>query len=180
VLCRRARTATIMVLSRLKDAVTLPNRARNKSPGTSGSRRSHVCRADAVKARCVLAEVRWRWRSKVFCVAACSERNICADPAFLKPCILCSRRRADGYCFAVPLMDRARPGKHAGEIQSVRLGVAVAALIDHNPDNRLEFARRQVACSPSFVQYAISSVVGRQIIQLQQSGNFFTAITARE
>ena len=47
----------------------------------------------ALKARCVLAEVRWRWTLKVFCVAACTERNLCADPALLKPCILCSRRR---------------------------------------------------------------------------------------
>jgi transposase len=34
--------------------------------------------ADALKARCVPAEVRWRWTLKVFCVAACTERNLCA------------------------------------------------------------------------------------------------------
>jgi len=53
----------------------------------------HVSMADALKARCVLAEVKWRWTLKVFCVAACTERNLCADPMLLKPCILCSRRR---------------------------------------------------------------------------------------
>jgi hypothetical protein len=36
----------------------------------------HVCIADALKARCVLAEVRWRWTLKVFWVAACAERNL--------------------------------------------------------------------------------------------------------
>ena len=46
----------------------------------------------------------------------------------------------DGDCFAVALMDRARPGKHACEIQPVELSVAVAALIDHNPENRLTVA----------------------------------------
>jgi hypothetical protein len=30
---------------------------------------------------------------EVFCVAACTERNLCEDPTLLKPCILCSRRR---------------------------------------------------------------------------------------
>ena len=53
----------------------------------------HVCRADALEDRCVLAEVRWRWTLKVFCAAACTERNICADPTLIKPCFLCSRRR---------------------------------------------------------------------------------------
>jgi hypothetical protein len=53
----------------------------------------HVCRADVLKARCVLAEVRWRWTLKVFCVAACTERNLCADPTLLNPCILRSLRR---------------------------------------------------------------------------------------
>jgi hypothetical protein len=31
--------------------------------------------------------------------------------------------------FAAPLMDRARPGKHAGEIQPVELGVAVISVV---------------------------------------------------
>jgi small-conductance mechanosensitive channel len=53
----------------------------------------HVCIAEARKARCVLAEVRCRWTLKVFWTAACTERNLCADPALLKPCILRSRRR---------------------------------------------------------------------------------------
>ena len=53
----------------------------------------HVCRADALKARCVLAEVRWRWTLKVLWAAACTERNLCADPTLLNPCILRSRRR---------------------------------------------------------------------------------------
>src|ERR1700738_992436 len=47
----------------------MPNRARNKSPGTSGSPAAttscHVCIAEARKARCVLAEVRWRWTLNV-------------------------------------------------------------------------------------------------------------------
>jgi hypothetical protein len=34
--------------------------------------------------QCVLAEVRWRWTLKVFCVAACTERNLCADPTLLR------------------------------------------------------------------------------------------------
>ena len=51
----------------------------------------HVCIADALKARCVLAEVRWRWTLKMLWAAACTERNLCADPALLKPCILRSR-----------------------------------------------------------------------------------------
>src|ERR1019366_9334385 len=53
----------------------------------------HVCMAAALKARCVLADVRWRWTLKVFWAAACTERNLCADPTLLNPCILCSRRR---------------------------------------------------------------------------------------
>jgi hypothetical protein len=53
----------------------------------------HVCMANALKVRCVLAEVRWRWTLKVFCVAACTEGNLCADPTLLNPCILRSRRR---------------------------------------------------------------------------------------
>jgi hypothetical protein len=36
--------------------------------------------ADALKARCVLADVRWRWTLKVMWTAACTERNLCADP----------------------------------------------------------------------------------------------------
>jgi hypothetical protein len=40
----------------------------------------HVCIADALKARCVLADVRWRWKLKVLRAAACTERNLCADP----------------------------------------------------------------------------------------------------
>src|SRR5450759_4420822 len=47
----------------------------------------------ARKARCVLAEMRWRWTLKVLWAAACTERNLCADPTLLKPCILRSRRR---------------------------------------------------------------------------------------
>src|ERR1700730_15486396 len=72
----------------------------------------HVCRADALKARCVLAEVRWRWTLKVFCVAACTERNLCADPTLLNPCILRSRRRAGRCEFSTPLLCpplRSRP-----------------------------------------------------------------------
>src|ERR1700736_5358565 len=50
----------------------------------------HVCRADALKDRCVLAEVRWRWTLKVFWAAACTERNLCAEPTsatiFLTSC----------------------------------------------------------------------------------------------
>jgi hypothetical protein len=53
----------------------------------------HACMAEALKARCVLAEVRWRWTLKVFCVAACTERNLCADPTLLNPCIFLSLRR---------------------------------------------------------------------------------------
>jgi hypothetical protein len=53
----------------------------------------HVCMADALKARCVLAEVRWRWTLKVFWAAACTERNLCADPTLLNPCIFLSLRR---------------------------------------------------------------------------------------
>ena len=53
----------------------------------------HVRRADALKARCVLAEVRWRWTLKLLWAAACTERNLCADPTLLNPCILRSRRR---------------------------------------------------------------------------------------
>jgi hypothetical protein len=46
-----------------------------------------------VRAWCVLAEVRWRWTLKVLWAAACTERNLCADPTLLNPCILRSRRR---------------------------------------------------------------------------------------
>ncbi len=49
--------------------------------------------ADALKARCVLAEVRWRWTLKLLWAAACTERNLCADPTLLNPCILRSRRQ---------------------------------------------------------------------------------------
>src|SRR5208337_4122775 len=49
----------------------------------------HVSMADALKARCVLAEVRWRWTLKVLW-AACTERNLCADPTLLNPCIFLS------------------------------------------------------------------------------------------
>jgi myosin-crossreactive antigen len=49
--------------------VTLPTRARNKSAGMLGSTAAttsrHVCIAVALKARCVVAEVRWRWTLKV-------------------------------------------------------------------------------------------------------------------
>ena len=50
--------------------VTLPNSRRNKpqtfdlSSAAAASRQ--VCMADDLKARCVLAEVRWRWTLKVF------------------------------------------------------------------------------------------------------------------
>jgi len=44
----------------------------------------HVCIAVALKARCVLAEVRWRWTLKVLYAAACVERNLWADPGHLK------------------------------------------------------------------------------------------------
>src|SRR5580704_4501730 len=47
----------------------------------------HVCMADALKTRCVLAEVRWRWTLKVLWAAACTEKNLCADPTLLNPCI---------------------------------------------------------------------------------------------
>jgi hypothetical protein len=47
----------------------------------------HACMADALKARCVLADVRWRWTVKVLYVAASVERNLCADPTLLNPCI---------------------------------------------------------------------------------------------
>jgi hypothetical protein len=43
----------------VEGSVTLPNSARNKSPGPLGSRRSDdfvpVCMADALKARCEMA-----------------------------------------------------------------------------------------------------------------------------
>ena len=42
---------------------------------------------------CVLAEVRWLWTLKVLWGAACTDRNLCADPTLLNPCILHSRRR---------------------------------------------------------------------------------------
>ena len=53
----------------------------------------HVCMADSLKSRCVLAEVRWRWTLKVLYAAAWLERNLWAEPGLLKPCILRSRRR---------------------------------------------------------------------------------------
>ena len=53
----------------------------------------HMFIADALKARCVLADVRWRWTLKVLYVAAWVERNLCADPTVLNPCIFLSLRR---------------------------------------------------------------------------------------
>jgi hypothetical protein len=43
----------------------------------------HVCMAEALKARCVLAEMRWRCTLKVLWAAASKERNLCADPTAL-------------------------------------------------------------------------------------------------
>src|SRR3984893_10444139 len=51
--------------------------------------------AEALKARCVLADVRWRWTLKVLQVAAWVERNLCADPTLLNPCIFLSHRRVE-------------------------------------------------------------------------------------
>src|ERR1019366_5580642 len=53
----------------------------------------HMFIADALKARCVLADVIWRWKLKVLYVAAWVERNLCADPTVLNPCIFLSLRR---------------------------------------------------------------------------------------
>jgi protein-tyrosine-phosphatase len=59
----------------LAGSVTFPNRARNKTPGArrahaAATTSRHVCMADSLKSRCVLAEVRWRWTLKVL-YAAC-------------------------------------------------------------------------------------------------------------
>jgi hypothetical protein len=54
----------------------------------AGTTSRHACMADALKARCVLADVRWRWTSKVLYLTAWVERNPCADPTLLNPCIL--------------------------------------------------------------------------------------------
>jgi hypothetical protein len=64
--------------------------------------------ADARKARCVLAEVRWRWTLKVLYVTAWVERNLCADPMLLNPCILRSLRRVGRCEFSARLL-RHRP-----------------------------------------------------------------------
>ena len=53
----------------------------------------HVLIAVVRSVRCVWAEVRWRWMLKVLKTAACIERNLCAERALLKRCILRSRRR---------------------------------------------------------------------------------------
>ena len=53
----------------------------------------HVLIAAARNVRCVGAEVRWRWTSKVLQTAALAERNLCAEPKLFKRCILRSRRR---------------------------------------------------------------------------------------
>ena len=73
----------------IEHATNLPARQVHAAATTS----RHVRRADALKARCVLAEVRWRWTLKLLWAAACTERNLCADPTLLNPCILRSRRR---------------------------------------------------------------------------------------
>src|SRR5208283_2564987 len=43
----------------------------------------HMSIADARKARCVLAEMRWRWTLKVLYAAAWVERNLWAEPGLL-------------------------------------------------------------------------------------------------
>jgi hypothetical protein len=64
----------------------------------------HMSIADARKARCVLADVRWRWTLKVLYVAAWVERNLCADPTLLNPCILRSLRRVGRCEFSARLL----------------------------------------------------------------------------
>jgi hypothetical protein len=77
-------------------SVTLPNRARNKSPGTSGSRRSDDF-TPRLQSRCPEGSVRCcrgEMTLDVECVVGyCTERNLCADPTLLNPCILRSLRR---------------------------------------------------------------------------------------
>jgi hypothetical protein len=68
----------------------------------------HACMADALKTRCILADVRWRWTLKVSYVAAWVERNLCADPTLLKPCIFRSLRRVGRCEFSARLL-RHRP-----------------------------------------------------------------------
>ena len=53
----------------------------------------HVVIATVRSARCVWAEMRWRWTLKVLKTAACVERNFWAEPGLLNRCILRSRRR---------------------------------------------------------------------------------------
>jgi hypothetical protein len=62
-------------------------------PTATASRHTFI--AVARKARCVLAEIRWRWTLKVLYAAAYVERNLWAEPGLLKPCIFHSRRRVD-------------------------------------------------------------------------------------
>ena len=73
----------------IEHITNLPARRAHAAATTS----RHVCTADARKARCVLAEVRWRRTLKVLYVAAWIERNLCADPTLLNPSIFLSLRR---------------------------------------------------------------------------------------
>jgi hypothetical protein len=43
-------------------------------------------------------------------------------------------------CLAVPLMDRARPGKHTSKLEPVELGVAMITLINYDSDDRFTLA----------------------------------------
>ena len=77
--------------------VTLPldkreaSRLRNCHAAATAVR--HVSIAAERSARCVWADVRWRWTLKVLSTAACVERNFWAEPGLLNRCILRSRRR---------------------------------------------------------------------------------------
>jgi hypothetical protein len=52
-----------------RGSVTLPNRSHHKSSArpahATATTLRHVCSADALKARCILAEVRWHWTLNV-------------------------------------------------------------------------------------------------------------------
>ena len=93
---KRVRTIVVSLVG----FVTLSN-VRRKEPlscipqaaATAASRQAVM--ADVRKARCVEADVRWRWTLNVLYVAAWLERNLWADPTLLNPCILRSRRRVD-------------------------------------------------------------------------------------
>jgi hypothetical protein len=60
--------------------LTSANGTRNQSslrrPQAAAAASRHVCIADALKTRCVLAEVRWRWTLKALWAAACTEKSL--------------------------------------------------------------------------------------------------------